>query len=179
MIGWRLVTHARAGSAGGRIVETEAYPLGDPASHAYRGETSRNLVMFGPPFHAYVYHIYGMYWCFNVTSEKDGTGAGILVRALEPDDGIALMRKRRGIDDVRHLCSGPGRLAQALAIDRSFNGADLFGDARIRLLPPNRPTDKVGRSRRIGLGPRQAPHRLLRFYERGNPFVSGPKRLSP
>lgn len=178
LIGWRLISHVQ-GRAGGRIVETEAYLVGDPASHAYRGETARNLVMFGPPFHAYVYHIYGMYWCFNVTSEKDGTGAGILVRALEPEDGVAFMRKRRGVDDVRLLCSGPGRLAKALAIDRSLNGADLFDDARIELLPPNRPTGKVGASRRIGLGPRQAPQRRLRFYERGNPYVSGPKALSP
>ncbi len=133
--------------------------------------------MFGPPLHAYVYHIYGMYWCFNVTSEKQGTGAGVLVRALEPDEGIALMRERRGIEDLRLLCSGPGRLAQALDIDRSLDGRDLFGDAEIALRPPDRPTGKIGRSRRIGLT--QAAHRLLRFYERANPYVSGPKRLSP
>jgi DNA-3-methyladenine glycosylase len=173
------VRHSREGTAGGRIVETEAYLVGDPASHAYRGRTPRNLVMFGPPFHAYVYHIYGMYWCFNVTSEADGTGAGILIRALEPDEGIDLMRERRGVEPVRLLCSGPGRLAQALDIDRSLNGRDLFGDPEIALLPPQRPVGKVGRSRRIGITQAAARVRLLRFYERGNPCVSGPRRLSP
>ena len=168
----------REGSAGGRIVETEAYLIGDPASHAYRGARPRNIAMFGPPFHAYVYHIYGMYWCFNVTSEPQGMGAAVLIRALEPDEGIALMRARRGVDPLRLLCSGPGRLAQALKIDRSLDGRDLFGDARIALLPPTtRAPVRIGRSRRIGIT--QAATRLLRFYERGNPFVSGPRRLSP
>jgi DNA-3-methyladenine glycosylase len=177
LIGWRLVRHARDGSAGGRIVETEAYLIGDPASHAYRGRRQRNLAMYGLPLHAYVYQIYGIYWCFNVTSEEHGTGAGILVRALEPDEGIDLMRKRRGVGAARLLCSGPGRLAQALDIDRSLDGRDLFGDPEIALLPPQRPVGKIGRSRRIGVT--QAAHRLLRFYERGNPYVSGPRRLSP
>jgi DNA-3-methyladenine glycosylase len=174
-----LVRHAPAGTTGGRIVETEAYPVGDLASHAYRGRSPRNLVMFGPPFHSYVYHIYGMYWCFNVTSERDGVGAGVLVRALEPDEGIAVMRERRGVDDLRQLCSGPGRLAQALDIDRSLNSRDLFGDPEIALLPPKRPVERVGRSRRIGITQPAAANRLLRFYERGNPYVSGPRRLSP
>jgi len=177
LIGWRLVRHSRAGPAGGRIIETEAYPIGDPASHAYRGETKRNLVMFGPPLHAYVYHIYGRYWCFNVTSEEDGRGAGILIRALEPATGITLMRRRRGVEDDRLLCSGPARLTIALAIDHDCNGADLLHDSAIRLLPPDRPPGKIGRSRRIGLN--VAAHRLLRYYERGNPYLSGPKALSP
>jgi len=177
LIGWRLVRHSSDGAAGGRIVETEAYPMGDLASHAYRGETPRNSVMFGPPYHAYVYHIYGRYWCFNVTSEEDGRGAGILIRALEPETGIPLMQKRRGVEGGRLLCSGPARLAIALAIDRKLNGADLLHDPRIRLLAPDRPPGKIGRSRRIGLN--VAASRLLRFYERGNPYVSGPKRLSP
>jgi DNA-3-methyladenine glycosylase len=132
--------------------------------------------MFGPPFHSYVYHIYGMYWCFNVTSETHGVGAAVLIRALEPDEGIAVMRARRGVDELRLLCSGPGRLAQALDIDRSLNQRDLFDDARIALLPPPRPAGRIGRSRRIGIT--QAAHRLLRFYERGNPYVSGPRALS-
>lgn len=177
LIGWRLIRRSRAGTTGGRIVETEAYLIGDPASHAYRGQRPRNLAMFGPPLHAYVYHIYGMYWCFNVTSEMHGTGAAVLVRALEPGEGIALMGERRGVEELRLLCSGPGRLAQALEIDRSLDGRDLFGDAEISLRPPDRPVGKIGRSRRIGIT--QAAHRLLRFYERGNPFVSGPRRLSP
>jgi DNA-3-methyladenine glycosylase len=177
LIGWRLVRRTRDGTTAGRIVETEAYLVGDPASHAYRGERPRNLAMFGPPFHAYVYHIYGMYWCFNVTSEARGVGAAVLVRALEPSAGLALMRERRGLEDPRQLCSGPGRLAQALDIDRSLDGHDLFAGGEIALRPPDRPTGKIGRSRRIGIT--QAARRLLRFYERGNPYVSGPKSLSP
>jgi DNA-3-methyladenine glycosylase len=132
--------------------------------------------MFGPPFHAYVYHIYGRYWCFNVTSETHGAGAAVLIRALEPDKGIPLMRARRGVEELRLLCSGPGRLAQALDIDRSLDRRNLFEDTQIALLPPSRPAGRIGRSRRIGIT--QAAHLLLRFYERGNPYVSGPKGLS-
>ena len=133
--------------------------------------------MFGPPFHAYVYHIYGMYWCFNITSEMHGRGAAVLIRALEPEEGVPLMRRRRRVDELRLLCSGPGRLAQALAVDRGLDGADLFGDPRVALLGPTRPPVSIGRSRRIGIT--RAAHRLLRFYERGNEYVSGPRRLSP
>jgi len=176
LIGWVLVRHSAAGTTSGRIVETEAYPVGDPASHAFRGETARNRVMFGQPFHAYVYRIYGRYWCFNVTSEPRGVGAGVLVRALEPLEGIDLMRERRGVEPARLLCSGPARLAQALDIDRSLDGRDLLADPEIELLPPRQATGPIGSSRRIGLT--AAAHRLLRFYERGSPYVSGPRRLS-
>ena len=177
MIGWRLVRNSDRGSAGGRIVETEAYLLDDPASHAYRGISARNRAMFGPPFRAYVYLIYGQHWCVNVTSESDGHGAAVLIRALEPEDGIALMRARRGVDDVRLLCRGPARLCQALDIDRAFDGADLLHGAQLQLLPPQRPASKTQASRRIGIS--AAAHRLLRFYESGSAFVSGPKKLSP
>lgn len=177
LIGWRLVRRSGEGSAGGRIVETEAYLLDDPASHAYRGVRSRNVAMFGPPFHAYVYRIYGQHWCVNVTSETHGHGAAVLVRALEPNQGISLMRARRRLDDLRLLCRGPGRLAAALDIDRSLDGGDLLRGPQLLLLPPDRATGAIGRSRRIGIS--AAAHRLLRFYERGNPYISGPKSLSP
>ncbi|HTV74904.1 MAG TPA: DNA-3-methyladenine glycosylase [Candidatus Acidoferrales bacterium] len=177
LIGWRLVRRTRAGMSAGRIVETEAYPPGDPASHAFRGPRPRNAVMFGPPHRAYVYHIYGRYWCFNVTSEEDGRGAGVLIRALEPLEGVALMRRRRGLEDPRALCSGPGRLTQAFEIDRSLDGIDLLRDSTLALVPPDRPPAAIGRSRRIGIS--VAAHRLLRFYERGSAYLSGPKRLSP
>ena len=179
MIGWRLVHRTPEGLTGGRIVETEAYVLGDPASHAFRGERPRNRVMFGPPFHAYVYRIYGRYWCFNVTSEPLGTGAGVLVRALEPGEGLALMRERRGVDADRLLCSGPSRLAQALAIDGSLDGSDLLARGALRLEPPLSPATRIGRSRRIGIGHPGAARRLLRFYEKGSVWLSGPKKLSP
>jgi DNA-3-methyladenine glycosylase len=178
LIGWRLVRKSSQGSAGGRIVETEAYlPLVDPASHAYRGISARNVAMFGPPFHAYVYRIYGQHWCFNVTSESRGHGAAVLIRALEPDEGIALMQMRRGVNDLGALCRGPARLAQALDIDRGLDGSDLLTGPQLLLLPPERPSGTVRASRRIGI--RLAAHRLLRFYERGSPFLSGPKSLSP
>lgn len=177
LIGWRLVRNSSQGTAGGRIVETEAYLLDDPASHAYRGVRPRNIAMFGPPFHAYVYRIYGQHWCVNVTSETHGHGAAVLIRALEPDEGIALMRARRGLDDQRLLCRGPGRLAAALGIDRSLDGGDLLRGPQLLLLQPDRVVGAVGRSRRIGIS--VAAHRLLRFYERGNPYISGPKGLSP
>jgi len=177
LIGWSLVRTSPEGTTKGRIVETEAYLTGDPASHAFRGESPRNRAMFGPPFHAYVYRIYGRYWCVNVTSETDGCGAAVLIRALEPTEGLALMQARRGTDELRLLCSGPGRLAAALDIDRSLEGRDLRGDSELRLDPPERAAGAIGISRRIGVT--AAAHRLLRFYERGNPFVSGPKALSP
>lgn len=176
LIGVELVSELGGARTSGRIVETEAYVLGDPASHAFRGRSPRNAVMFGPPFHAYVYFIYGRYWCFNVTSETHGVGAGVLVRALEPTGGIDVMQRRRGIEDLRLLCSGPSRLAQALAIDRSADGLPLLEGGALRLERSGR-TGPVGRSRRIGIS--QAAHRLLRFYERGNPYVSGPRSLSP
>jgi len=132
--------------------------------------------MFGAPFHAYVYRIYGRHWCVNVTSETHGLGAAVLIRALEPDAGIELMRARRGHEDLRLLCRGPARLCQALEIDRGLDGANLLDGAELLLLPPERGASKIGASRRIGVT--AAAHRLLRFYERGNPFVSGPKSLS-
>lgn len=175
LIGVELVSELGGARTSGRIVETEAYVLGDPASHAFRGPRPRTASMFGPPFHAYVYRIYGRYWCFNVTSETHGLGAGVLVRALEPTGGIDVMEGRRGCKDRRLLCSGPSRLAQALAIDRTADGLPLLGGGALRL-EPSGPARAIGRSRRIGIS--QAAHRLLRFYERGNPYVSGPRHLS-
>jgi DNA-3-methyladenine glycosylase len=176
LIGCILVSESREGLAAGRIVETEAYLPGDPACHAYAGRTSRNATLFGPPHRAYVYLIYGTSHCFNLSSERDGQGAGVLVRALEPLEGLTLMRRRRGTDDPRNLCRGPGRLCTALDIDRSLDGAELFTRRRL-WLEPGESRARVRRSRRIGLT--RAAHRRLRFYEAGNPFVSGPARLSP
>lgn len=111
---------------GGTIVEVEAYHHTDPAAHSFGGKTERNAVMFGPPGHAYVYRSYGIHWCLNFICEPEGSASGILIRALEPTAGLATMRRRRGLKDERLLCSGPGRLGEALGITREkHNGARL------------------------------------------------------
>ena len=176
LLGCVLVRESSEGVAAGKIVETEAYLPGDPACHAYRGKTARNATLFGPPHRAYVYQIYGTSFCFNLSSEPDGQGAGVLVRALEPLEGVGLMQARRATMRVRDLCRGPGRLCHALAIDRSFDGLDPLTHRQLWLAQTDART-RVGRSRRIGVT--KAAHRRLRFYETGNPFVSGPARLSP
>ena len=176
LIGCILVSDAPEGRAAGRIVETEAYLPGDPACHAFSGKTARNATLFGVPHRAYVYQIYGTSLCFNLASEPEGVGAGVLVRALEPLEGLALMEARRGTGKLRDLCRGPGRLAQALGIERIHDGHDLFGSRRLWLAAPLHPAGRIRSSRRIGIS--RAARRRLRFYEAGNPFVSGPRNLS-
>lgn len=177
LIGYVLVRKSEDGVIAGRIVETEAYPPRDPAGHHFRGRTQRNASLFLPAHRAYVYHIYGTSYCFNLSSEDDGIGGGVLVRALEPVAGVAIMQANRGIDVVPELCRGPGRVCRALDIDKRFDGVTLFGGERLWLAAPDRVPGRIGTSRRIGVT--RAPSRLLRYYERGNAFVSGPRLLSP
>lgn len=177
LLGCVLVRNSGEGVMAGRIVETEAYLPDDPACHAYRGKSARNSTLFGPPHRAYVYQIYGTSFCFNLSSECEGEGAGVLVRALEPIAGIELMQRRRATDRTRDLCRGPGRLCRALEIDRSLDGIDLFAHPHLWLADAGVLPMRVRRSPRIGLS--VAADRKLRFYSAGNPCVSGAARLNP
>jgi len=159
---------------GGTIVETEAYDQDDPASHSYPGHTARNAVMFGPPGRAYVYRSYGIHWCLNFVCAPAGHGAGVLIRALAPTTGIELMRERRGLDSGRLLCSGPGRLAQALAVTHAHNGLRL--DRRpFRVVAGDAdPTPIVHAGVRIGIS--KSVELPWRFVLAGSPFLSKPMR---
>ncbi len=165
----KLLVH---GDAAGRIVEVEAY-LGehDPAAHAWRGLTPRTRVLFGPPGHAYIYLIYGMYECLNVVAEPEGSPGCVLIRALEPLCGLALMRHRRpGVRRREDLASGPGKLTLAMGITRRMNGADLVsGPLQIRAFH-HEPPPAVTATPRVGI--RRASDRLLRFVIEGSRFVS-------
>jgi DNA-3-methyladenine glycosylase len=160
----------------GRIIETEAYPIGDPAGHAFRGLTPGNRSLFLDRGRAYVYFTYGSSFMFNVSAEHAGVGGGVLVRALEPVEGIAYMERRRGTREPRDLTRGPGRLAAALAIDKRYDGVDLCAPGTIWLGAEMRPAGEIGMSVRIGIN--RAVRRPWRFFERGNPHVSGPKWLN-
>jgi DNA-3-methyladenine glycosylase len=174
LLGQILVSEAAEGRSAGRIVETEAY-LGadDPASHAARLRTGRVEVMWGEPGIAYVYRSYGIHAMLNVVTEPQGATGAVLIRALEPVIGINLMRLRRGLDDDRLLCSGPGKLCQALAIGLDLHGIDLVSSDRLWISPDKSPRD-VSTSGRIGISRGQA--HPWRFWATGNPHVSAHRR---
>jgi DNA-3-methyladenine glycosylase len=176
LVGKLVVRELPEGIASGRIVETEAYVIGDAAGHGYRGMTPRNRSLFLERGHAYVYLAYGVSWMLNVSSETIGVGAGVLIRALEPVQGIAIMAHNRGTERLRDLARGPGRLAEALSIDRALDGLDLCRKGPLWLAGDGQAPSEVGKSVRIGIT-READ-RVLRFYVRGSPFVSGAKSLN-
>lgn len=158
---------------GGVIVEVEAYHHSEPAAHSYGGRTERNAIMFGPPGYAYVYRSYGIHWCVNFVCERAGSASAILIRALRPTAGVAIMRRRRGLDDERLLCSGPGRLCEALGITRAHNGLAL-DRAPFALFAPLAPLE-------IAFGPRIGLTKAIdlpwRYGLQGSPFLSKPFKL--
>jgi DNA-3-methyladenine glycosylase len=170
LIGKLMVHRSAAGPAGGVVVEVEAYDQSDPASHSFAGETARNRVMFGEAGHAYVYFSYGMHWCVNVVTGKIGHGAAVLIRALEPTLGVELMKRRRRIDAERDLARGPGRLTQALGIDRSLDGSDLIAGP-IGFYDLGTPRPRVAVTPRIGIS--RAADVPWRFVAAGSRFASG------
>jgi DNA-3-methyladenine glycosylase len=176
LIGKIVVRDVPDGRISGRIVETEAYLHGDAAAHSFRGETPRNRSLFLERGHAYVYVSYGVHRMLNVAGGEHGIGTGVLIRAVEPLDGIALMQARRGMTRITDLARGPGKLAQAMDITLGLDGIDLTVEGPLWLGRTDRAAGEVGVSVRIGIT--KEADRPLRFFERGNPHVSGPKLLS-
>jgi DNA-3-methyladenine glycosylase len=158
---------------GGIIVEVEAYHHTDPAAHSFIGRTERNAVMFGPPGYAYVYRSYGIHWCLNFVCEAAGSASAALIRALAPRRGLAAMRRRRGLEDGRLLCSGPGRLCQALGVTGAHNGLPL-DHAPFELLPRAEAVE-IERGPRIGIS--KAVELPWRYGLKSSPFLSRPFRL--
>lgn len=185
LIGKIVVHELPEGRLSGRIVETEGYPPGDPAGHHFRGPTKRNHSLFLRPGHVYVYFNYGMHFMLNVSSERAGVGGGVLIRAIEPLEGIELMQRHRRTIRLLDLTRGPGRLAAALRIDSRLDGLDLFAQGPLWLGVVKREKSQtssaaetensIGTTVRIGIT--HWADRPFRFFERGNAFVSGPKRL--
>lgn len=168
LIGWTVLVDG----AGGRIVEVEAYHHEDPASHSFAGPTPRNGVMFGPQGRLYVYLSYGVHWCMNFVCWSGEPGGAVLIRAIEPTHGVAAMSARRGTNDVRKLCSGPGKLCQALGVTRDLNGADL--NAPPFSLTPGAAAAPVAAGPRVGIT--KAVDTPWRFGEAGSAFLSRPLR---
>jgi DNA-3-methyladenine glycosylase len=179
LLGAYLVHESREGTTTGRIVETEAYLWGDPACHAYRRKTTRNATMFGPEGYAYVYQIYGIHYCVNVVTAPEGVGEAVLIRALEPIQGLDLMQLRRGMGNFRQLCNGPGKLVQAMGITRSMDGISLmqppFYILSADTYPQQNQPFNIITTTRIGIT--QGADLPYRFYIQGHACVSYPVKL--
>jgi DNA-3-methyladenine glycosylase len=160
------------GGVGGVIVEVEAYHHTDPAAHSYRGPTERNAVMFGPPGYAYVYRSYGIHWCLNFVCEEEGSASAVLIRAVEPTEGLAAMRRRRGLHEPRALCSGPGKLCEALGISVKHNGLALDRAPFELRARARKPEIAVG----VRIGITKAVAQPWRHGLKGSPFLSKPFR---
>ncbi len=176
LIGKIVVHDTACGRVSGRIVETEAYPVGDAAGHAFRGQTRRNRSLFLERGHAYVYLNYGIWLLLNVSSERAGIGGGVLLRAIEPLEGIERMMASSGATArLADLGRGPGRLSRALQVDLRHDGVDLCAAGALWLAQDRTGAADIGASVRIGIT--RDAERVLRFYERGNPNVSGTRKL--
>ena len=177
ILGCHLLHRQEEGITGGRIVETEGYLFRDPAARSFPGKTEKNATLFGPPGHAYVYLVYGLHLLFNIVTGEDNPGEAVLIRALEPCEGIPVMEARRGTRDVQQLCRGPGNLTKALGITRACNGYPLYSGNALTVISadglsgytPVAPADIV-QTTRVGL--HTAKSRPLRLYIKGNEYVS-------
>ena len=170
LIGMRLVSNRDGVRTAGVIVETEAYLRDDPACHASKGRTSRNESMFLSPGYSYVYLIYGLHCCFNVVTAPSGIGEAVQVRAIEPIEGLDAMRRRRNSPDLRKLADGPGKLCQAMGIDRSFDGLPLWESGLVYLEEGDGRKVRIASSERIGIS--SGKELALRYFMEGNPCVS-------
>lgn len=173
LLGWKLIHKTPEGLTSGYVVETEAYHQDDPASHAFGGERPRNSVMYREPGTIYVYFIYGMYYCFNIVTGPVGRGEAVLIRAVEPIQGIELMKRRRGIDDERKLTNGPAKLVQAFGITKAHSGT-MINDGALRL-EPGIMSEEITQTTRIGIT--KAADQPWRFFITGNQFVSKPLKI--
>jgi DNA-3-methyladenine glycosylase len=161
------------GGCGGIIVEVEAYHHTDPAAHSYGGPTERNAVMFGPPGYTYVYRSYGIHWCLNFVCEAEGSASAVLIRALEPTDGLAAMRRRRNVSEARQLCSGPGKVGEALGISRDRHNGLALDTPPFEILARPNPVEVVSGVR---IGITNAADLPWRYGLKGSPFLSKPFR---
>jgi len=177
LLGKVLVRRVDGRILSGRIVEVEAYSSDDPASHAFRGRTKSNRALYGEPGHAYVYFTYGMHFCLNVVARRGQPAGGVLIRALEPLEGIDLMKKRRRTEIVRNLTRGPGNITRALGIDKRLYGADLTRRGALYIVDAGSPRVPALRTSRIGV--HAGKEKLWRFIIKRNPYVSGPCRPRP